>query len=119
MALRVEEFISTNEISEVHHGDCIGADEAIHNICCENYKIVIHPPNNPSMRAFCYSECILYEKDYLDRNKNIVDKTDMLIAFPGSTEVKRSGTWATVRYARKKNKRIILIYGNGQFVDET
>lgn len=106
--------------SEFHHGDCVGADAEAHRIVrffdfhhqkppCQ-LRIIIHPPINDSKRAFCGGEALL-PKDYLSRNHDIVDSTDLLIACPkGSKEETRSGTWATVRYARKKMKKIWIIY---------
>jgi len=109
-------FFEDNEIDEVHHGDCVGSDKDFHDVCAtKEFKIVIHPPKNNKMRANCISEHILPAKDYLDRNHDIVDFTDMLVAFPSSeTEEIRSGTWATIRYAKKKNKKILLIFPDGK-----
>ncbi len=110
-------FINDNQIriNEVHHGDCIGADTDFHNICSSlKIKIVIHPPDNDSMRSFCKSDIILPQKKYLARNHDIIDETDMLIAFPATKEeILRSGTWSTIRYARKKNKKIFIIFPDG------
>lgn len=113
---KLKEFIQNNDISEAHHGDCIGADTDFHNICVSNnIKIVIHPPNNASQRSFCKSDTIKPEKPYIVRNHNIVDNTDILIAFPATKfEVLRSGTWSTIRYAKKKNRKILLVYSDGQ-----
>jgi len=87
-----------------------------HDICKENdLKIIIHPPNNDFLRAFYKSEFIFEPKEYLKRNKDIVKSTDMLIAFPFTQfEVIRSGTWQTIRYARKLKKKILIIYPNGE-----
>lgn len=111
----LKKFLNNTKIDEVHHGDCIGADKIFHDICHDkNLKIIIHPPNDNKLRAFCKSEYILLPKPYLERNKDIVDCIDILIAFPSSeTEILRSGTWSTIRYARKKNKKILIIYPNG------
>jgi len=50
----------------------------------------------------------------LVRNRDIVDATDMLIAAPATRkEVLRSGTWATIRYAKKMKKWIYIIYPSG------
>ena len=60
--------------------------------------------------SFCKGDIILKPKKYLDRNKSIVDKTDILIAFPSTNEeVIRSGTWSTIRYAKNKGKKILLL----------
>lgn len=105
-------FLSDNQIIEAHHGDCVGADQKFHEIMTEyGIKTVIHPPKNDKMRAYCKGDVIHPEKEYIARNHAIVDDTDMLIAFPSTkTEVLKSGTWATVRYARKKDKKILILY---------
>ena len=98
---------------EFHHGDCIGADKKFHKYVrkyCKKGKIIIHPPNVDIMRGYCKGDEVKTQP-YLVRNKNIVDQTDMLIAFPSSrTEQQRSGTWSTIRYARKKGKKIMIIF---------
>lgn len=102
-------------ISCVHHGDCIGADSDFNDICY-NLKLIIeiHPPNITTKRAFCEDRCdgiIVNEpKAYMERNQDIVDLSDVLIATPGEeTEQLRSGTWSTVRKARKKGITVVLI----------
>ena len=101
---------------EFHHGDCVGADEEAHEIARESsYYIVVHPPINPILRAFCEGNEVLDPKPYLVRNRDIVDSSDVLIACPyQEKEVLRSGTWATVRYARKRHKPIIIIFPSGR-----
>ena len=102
-----------NNIEEVHHGDCIGADKYFHNLCnslSSSIKIIIHPSKRNIFRAFCNSENILQPKDYLSINKDIVYSCDILIACPESyIEVLRSGTWSTIRYARKIGKKVMII----------
>lgn len=100
---------------EFHHGDCVGADEQFHNMVFEWGKVIIHPPEFKSMRAFCKSDYILPPKPYLERNHDIVDASELMIATPKeSEEILRSGTWATVRYARKKKKIVIVVYPDGR-----
>ena len=89
----LKKFVEMNEINEVHHGDCKGADKEFHDFFSSKnqrygfsiVKIVIHPPIKTYYRAYCKSEFIKPEKDYVERNKDIVDETDMLIAFPKPT----------------------------------
>lgn len=101
---------------EAHHGLCIGSDAEFHDIIRKyfpNYKIIGHPPLNKN--AYVYKECDEYRKakEYLIRNHDIVDESDILIACPfENKEILRSGTWATIRYARKLNKEIIIIDRN-------
>ena len=105
---------NANNISiEAHHGDCTGADKDFHNICESlDIKIVIWPPLNSTLRAYCKSDDIRPPMEYLERDKKIVDETDFLIAFPETKkESVRSGTWTTIRYARKQKKPMLIIGG--------
>jgi len=75
------------------------------------FKIVIHPPKNPKQRAFCKGHETREEKEYLVRDHDIVDECDLLIVVPKTRkEELRSGTWATVRYARKQGKQYSTIF---------
>ncbi len=112
------------DFDEGHHGQCHGADEQFHNLLCTMGKhVIVHSPINTSRMFNIHGEdlyhCILREpKAYLRRNHDIVDETDILIALPkGYTEELRSGTWATVRYARKKGRKIYMIKPDGFIAD--
>ncbi len=109
-----------NGIEEFHHGDCIGSDADAHKIAQEYANaVVIHPPANNAYRAFIgesewVAPVILPPKDYLGRNHDIVAACDVLIATPKeSHNVLRSGTWATIRYAEKIKKKVIIIWPSG------
>jgi hypothetical protein len=106
-------LIATLDITEFHHGDCIGADAEAHGAVVRRFpkaKIVLHPPRDPILRAF-KKGTILPAKDYLERNKDIVDACELLIAVPLEiSEATRSGTWSTVRYAKRMAKPIHLLY---------
>lgn len=104
--------------SFLHHGDCMGADAESHDMAVGlGYRICIHPPTSSLKRAFMRAgkvDVVYPEKDYLDRNKDIVNATGCLIAAPSTMiEKTRSGTWSTVRYARKLGKHVFLIFSNG------
>lgn len=106
----------TLKITEFHHGDCIGADKQVHDIVKDytsKIRVVIHPPDNNTKRAYCSGDEIRLPQPYIQRNHNIVDETDGLIAIPYGPEIRRSGTWATVRYARKLKKMIYIINPDG------
>lgn len=96
---------------EFHHGDCIGADSDAHFIAqFHNSIIIIHPPTISKKRAWCKADRYLPSEPYLKRNHNIVECVDILIAAPKTHNEKlRSGTWSTIRYARKCNKEIIIL----------
>lgn len=105
-----------------HHGDCIGADAQFHFLAVAvGSRVVIHPPDNPSKRAYCYYATEIREdKPYLRRNQDIVNESDILIATPGeTTEQLRSGTWATIRRGRKKKgMTVYIIYPDGTTDEE-
>lgn len=102
---------------EFHHGDCIGADKEADGIAHSlGYTIAIHPPILTHKRAWCdappdrVNVKMFIAKEYIARNHDIVDACEVLIACPATVgETIRSGTWATVRYARKIGKRVIVI----------
>lgn len=104
----------------VHHGDCIGADKDFHEIALSHgIDVFIHPPSNESKRAFCHPGFRFLPKPYLERNRDIVDETGILIATPkNSLEELRSGTWSTIRYAQKRYKAIIIVMPDGSTKQE-
>ena len=104
----------------LHHGDCVGADETCYHICKMLFiNVVAHPPTLDIHRAFTrFNDLDLKPLPYLERNKKIVDSSKLLIACPKGKEQQRSGTWSTVRYARKQGKNIIIIKPNGVIVKE-
>jgi hypothetical protein len=101
--------------AEFHHGDCIGADaEATISAKELDYRIVMHPPIERSKRAFTEADDSRPPRPYLKRNRDIVDECEHLFACPkGKTEELRSGTWATIRYAKKTKKPVTIIYPDG------
>ena len=96
---------------EFHHGDCVGADAEAHDIAkLRRYKTIAHPPTIENKRAFKAADIILEAKKYLDRNQDIAEVCDVLIAAPlTDKEVLRSGTWSTIRKAKKLNKEVIML----------
>jgi hypothetical protein len=102
------------------HGDCIGSDAEASLIAKDlNYKITLHPPINNKKRAFCEADEILPAKDYLDRNHDIVNCSRVVLGCPKEpNEILRSGTWSTIRYARKIGRDLIIIYPDGSIHKE-
>lgn len=107
------------DLTILHQGDCVGADILAH---CHARRlgasVVLHPPENPKLRAFSPmlpGEVVWPLKGYLDRNKDIVLESAMLIACPREEtgEVIQSGTWSTVRFARKQDRRILIVRPSG------
>ena len=102
-----------------HHGGCHGADAEAHKIAAVHAARHVHPGDKDQWRGWKHNECGGREsgyaklhpwKPYLERNHTIVDICDVLIAAPKTpTEELRSGTWATIRYARKIGRPVIIL----------
>ncbi len=93
------------------HGDCVGADEEAHEIARElGMEIHIRPCDMPASRAYVDADVSHPAQPPLVRNKAIVQECTLLVAAPKEgKEQLRSGTWATVRYAKQAGKPVILI----------
>ena len=115
----------SEEPCSFHFGMCIGADceaaELAYELGC---TIIAHPgyySKNPSWRGsrgnFQHNHIILEEKPFLIRDQDIVDASTVLVATPAqSTEIRRSGTWTTVRYGCKKGIIVIIVNPDGSLV---
>lgn len=106
--------------NEAHHGMCIEADEQFHFLANSmRYRMVGHPGLNRkgevSQRGKQVCDALAEAKFFLDRNKDIVDEVDVMIATPGEVEEQMmgSGTWATIRYARKTGKMLYVFFPDG------
>lgn len=106
------------EFNEFHHGNCIGADEQAVLVVKQldaNIQVHSHPPTFSGKESHLNMNDVSYErKPYLYRNKDIVNFSDMMFATPKEfTEQLRSGTWATIRYAKKSGAPLTVIYPDG------
>lgn len=113
-------YLDRNRFTEFHHGACVGADDDASDIVyCQQkttQKIIAHPPTVKtlvSQRAIDVSDEVREPFDYLIRNRHIVDSCDLLLATPAGPEEQRSGTWATIRYARKTQRPIVIFWPDG------
>lgn len=116
------------EFTEFHHGACVGADAEAADTVAEmeegdgprRWTVTAHPGDMPrfvSHEAIKSSDVVLPEKQPLARNRDIVDACEMLVACPAGAESRRSGTWATIRYARKRAKRVVIIWPDGKVTE--
>lgn len=112
----------------VQHGDCMGSDEEFHAVCLTfGISIGIRPCNIEAKRAHCKILCsgwVAPPMPPLHRNIQMVASVNKLIATPAQPyEYQRSGTWATIRAARKRKKRDVLfeyvVFGpDGEAIEE-
>jgi hypothetical protein len=133
----LKKILQMKECSEFIMGDCIGSDKQAANIAveCGVTIFTVYPPVDIRKRAFfaderkntAYNQIItpyverlvlgkpikirwMPIKPYLERNKDIVDASAIMIATPKEHKhTIRSGTWSTIRYAWKVKKTDIVI----------
>jgi hypothetical protein len=124
--MTVEQIAAVDELTmldfdEVHHGDCVGADHDMHRIAEANgQRIVVHPPSDNRLRAWCKGEIILSPRPYLDRNRDIVGACTTLLATPAEMEEQdKGGTWYTVRFARRRGVPVIVVWPDGSVAEES
>lgn len=121
----------------VLHGGAIGADEQfdrwllqhgmnpqhIHVLPCEAERerfwierqyveLTVHPHPLHLRKVYATQKALV-------RNELIARECDHLLACPaGMTEELRSGTWATVRYARKAGRALTILWPDGSVTEE-
>lgn len=95
-----------------HHGDCIGADEEAAELARKvGFYIVGWPCTITAKRAHFPSDASHIPSEPLVRNRAIVLISGVLIATPRTmAEELRSGTWATIRFARKMHRKIEIVW---------
>lgn len=100
---------------EFHQGDCLGSDAQAFNLSrAAQFVTVSHPPLDPVYRAWTPATHVYHPRPYLERNRVIVDMTETLLAAPhAAVEEIRSGTWSTVRYARRWGKGVTIVSPDG------
>lgn len=120
------------QITTAHHGMCKGADSefdysirTIKDGWPEARVILVgHPGVTKQGKLWlrggdCYPDFLEEEKQFIDRNHVIVDITDVLLACPKEMNTKRedgtwtphrSGTWATIRYAEARGKKVTIFW---------
>ena len=100
---RVLEWLGARDCV-VHHGDAVGADSEADQIAHERGVPVVAHPATPG--------------GALARNREIVAAVDIVVAAPRlDREERRSGTWATVRYALAAGKPVVLLARDSTCVD--
>lgn len=111
-----KKFLAANpRIVEFHHGGCKGVDAEMHALVREmlpECRIVVHPPTYGGYRAEVKGDHEEPPLPFLTRNKKIVEAADLMICFPATREEKfrGSGTWATIREARRKKVRLRVVF---------
>lgn len=106
----------------VLHGGADGADKEFHRFIVAagmpNDGIEIYPTGHRC--GWIGYDWFLHDlMSPLVRNRIMAERCDHLLACPAEPDEQlRSGTWATVRYARKADKPITLILPDGMIREE-
>ena len=107
---------------EFHHGQCVGADHEAASIARQmafpephrfggpRITIVSHPPINDDLRSpFAENDLVMPERGYLERDRDIAEVCDVLLACPDGPRRANSGTWYTIDYAQKLLRAVHVI----------
>lgn len=116
--LRVQIIVFELGTTDASHGDCVGSDDQFDQIAIElGLRRHIRPSTLEAKRAWCFvadGDVLHPPKPPLIRNRDIVDEVEAMIATPKEMiETLRSGTWATIRYARKQGKPVHIVWPDG------
>ena len=112
--------------TQATHGMCIGADEQFHDQAkgfgyfTIGLPGVTHEGKVWKRSEKCQCDLVLPERFFLARNQAIVTESDVIIATPKQKveQFRGSGTWSTIRYARKDKRRLIIVWPDGSGVVE-
>jgi hypothetical protein len=113
---------SPTGFSEFHYGDCVGADEEAFNLLYQlgaGGVFHCHPPIKEAHRAHTEVHAdtlgmvVHPASDYLQRDRSIVNSSDVLIGTPAS-DTRTGGTWYTLDYAIMQNRiPVVIISADG------
>ena len=112
---------------EFHDGDCVGADDQAHRLVdhmrhLDGMKIKMHghPCNLDAKRAWNEFDVEHEVKAPLVRNRDIVDCSEIIYAAPKEfyEQLRRSGTWATMRCAVRQQKKLVVIWPDGTATED-
>lgn len=105
----------------LHHGDCAGSDEQAFKLAKRiGFATAAYPASDVSeiWHANTDSDLRFDAAPALKRNLRIVSQSNVLVAavhgFNPSKMQERSGTWATIRYAKKEGVPYWLVDPMGQ-----
>ena len=103
--------------SFLHHGACPGVDQQCHTEFAKPHKTKAWPSNMEQLRCALHRLAQSHVHSVMPplvRNRRMVDEAHRVYACPKEFhEIVRSGTWATIRYAKKTGKFLTIIWPDG------
>lgn len=113
----LELWLAFHPLNCLCHGAAYGTDEYLAVRANEGTHVIAFPCNlkgQTSEKAIQASDEVFDAEPPLERNRAMVDYAMELIAFPRlMEEEQRSGTWATIRYARRRNVPVTIFWPDG------
>lgn len=111
---------NVHQVAGMVHGGAFGADEEaaclFHRLWPDKPLVmlpsVLHDEMSEAAQDASFASFVAMPP--LARNQKIVRITDILLACPSGPEVLRSGTWATVRYAQRDGRHVLVFWPNGE-----
>jgi hypothetical protein len=101
-----------------HHGCCVGGDEIGAQFAKKlGYLVVGHPPDKDKLRSRVECDYLMSPLPYLKRDTRIVEWSDFMIGLPKIPECDRSGTWFTIREARRLKRPLVVISTTGAIIE--
>lgn len=103
------------------HGGCVGADDVFDELVVKHthWHRWIYPSDIGNMRSNAWMQRESWRatpwepRAPLVRNHLVVERATMLVACPRGPEMRRSGTWSTVRLARKRGLPVTIVWPDG------
>ena len=110
--------VSSARSMEFHHGGAVDADRKAAKLARHiGYEVHWHPCPGVALSDVMQDDPDAVNDIWhevfppLTRNRDIVDVSGVLIAVPKKREEElRSGTWATIRYARKVGRLTMMVW---------
>jgi hypothetical protein len=109
----------------LHNGCAEGADEACLELADILDGVLVLWPCNAARRLWAFG--FVDGRDYwsiqptlppLERNARMVAAASVVVACPDGPERTRSGTWSTVREARRMGREVVVVWPSGEVTRE-
>jgi hypothetical protein len=109
----------------LHNGCAEGADEACLELADILDGVLVLWPCNAARRLWAFG--FVDGRDYwsiqptlppLERNRRMVAAASVVVACPDGPERLRSGTWSTVREARRMGRTVVICWPDGSATRE-
>ena len=112
-------LLKDNNVEKFLQGQCQGVDvqagDLVHKVTRGKVLIQSHPPIKQELIGECHVDIKVQPKNYLARDRDIADQSDILFACPAEEEPQeKGGTWYTYKYALSKGYKVILITPSGK-----